>query len=186
MDIAFKPGACLKVTPYKHKKICVGDVVIFRAMEKKHYIVHRVAKIDSQGIRTRGDNNPDLDSRILHPEDIIGRVVSVKKKKKYMRVYGGGHGRIFAFIRRIKRPIKLKIFKALRPYYQIFSKSGICKPFPAHLIKTKVICFKRPNGIEMQLLWGPKVIGRRFPGKGKWRIRCPFRLFVDSSSLPNT
>jgi len=186
MNPTLKPGACLKVTQYKLKKICAGDVVIFRAMEGNHYVVHRVASVDSQGIRTRGDNNPDLDSRILHLEDIIGRVVLIKNKKKNIQVYGGGRGRIFAFALRVKRPIKLTLFRALRPYYQIFPKSIICRPFLTHWIKTKVICFKRPKGIEMQLLWGPQVIGRRLPGKTKWRIRCPFSLFVDSTSLPDT
>lgn len=185
MNPTLKPGACLNVISYMHKKICVGDVVVFRAMEGNHYIVHRVASIDPEGIRTRGDNNHNLDSRTLHPEDIIGRVVLVKKKKKDIVVYGGVRGRISAFASKVKLSMKIRLCQAVQPYYHSFAESITCRPFLSHWVKTKIICFQRPKGIEMQLLWGPQVIGRRLPGKSKWQIRCPFRLFVDSSSLPD-
>lgn len=44
--------------------------------------------------------------------------------------------------------------------------------------------WKRPQGTELQLVWGRRVIGRRHPGRVRWHIRRPFLLFVDKATLP--
>jgi len=52
-------------------------------------------------------------------------------------------------------------------------------------MKTRVISFAREEGVELQLVMGSRVIGRRPPGKTYWLIKRPFLLFIDDTSLPS-
>ena len=48
---------------------------------------------------------------------------------------------------------------------------------------TRVISFNRPEGIELKLFIGHRVIGWLLPGKKERHIRRPFRVFVDEGFL---
>jgi hypothetical protein len=49
----------------------------------------------------------------------------------------------------------------------------------------RIISLNRPEGAELQLLVGQRVIGRRPAGRRYWLIRRPFMSFVDEKSLPS-
>ena len=72
----------------------------------------------------------------------------------------------------------------LRPAYGWLIRTGVLRRFVPGGVKTRVLSFKRPQGRELQLLMGQRVIGRRLPGKDRWHIRRPFRLIVDEATLP--
>ena len=61
MNPTLKAGDGLTIIPYGNRKILVGDVVVFSRPEGNHNVVHRVVAADSEGIRTRGDNNINID-----------------------------------------------------------------------------------------------------------------------------
>jgi hypothetical protein len=52
------------------------------------------------------------------------------------------------------------------------------------ILKPRVLFFRRVEGMELQLVVGHRLIGRRLPGKEHWEIKRPFRLFVDEALLP--
>ena len=184
MNPTLKAGDGLIVVPYEDSKICIGDVVVFRSPDQDRYIVHRVISSNSQGIRTRGDNNNSVDLWLLQPKDIVGRVVSAQRKVKSIAIYGRTRGRLLALTLRARKHVKRKVFGILHPVYQFLSRIGFVRGLLSHLIRTQVLYFKRPNGIEMQLIMGRWVIGRYQPGRNQWLIRRPFRIFVDEKSLP--
>ncbi len=192
MHPLLRGGDGLKVIPYTDRRVCVGDVVVFRSPDPKmREVVHRVVSVDSQGIRTRGDNNNHLDSWILQPEDIIGRVVSAKRADRIFAVHGGFRGTIIARKIRVKKRIdriisgiRRILYKILHPVYRRLSQSGIFRNILPRQCKPRILCFKRPEGTEMQLLIHNRIIGRRCPGWEDWQIRRPFRLFIDEESLP--
>ncbi len=184
MNPTLKAGDGLFVVPYKDKKIRIGDVVVFRDPEGKYNIVHRVVAVDSRGVTTKGDNNINIDSWILLPDDIIGRVVTVQRKSKSLTIRGGAWGRIFAPILRTIKQVNLSVSRILHPAYHWFAGSGIFIKFNWFLPKIHVLSFNRPEGREFQLLMGNCAIGRCLPGKDQWQIARPFRLFVDETSLP--
>ncbi len=184
MNPTLRTGDSLRVIPYGNSRIRVGDVVVFLSSDYERYVVHRVVSIDSQGVWTKGDNSNNIDSRVLHSDDIIGRVVSVQRNSRSVNIRRGGWSRILAPAFWARTRIDLTISRILHPAYHYFAQSGIFRNVISRLLKTQIFCFKRPNGIEMQLLMGQWVIGRRLPEKDKWQIRRPFRLFVDESSLP--
>jgi len=181
-----KAGDYLEVIPYGDSRIRIGDVVVFRSPEKERYVVHRVISVSSAGVRTRGDNNNEIDPWVLGPDHITGRVISAQRRRRNIKIYGGAPGRILTPIRcRIKR-INLTISRILHPVYHWLARLGIFRKILTRRFRTQILCFQRPDGIEMQLLMGQWIIGRRLPGKVEWQIRRPFRLFVSEASLPRS
>jgi len=180
-----KAGDSLKIMPFDHNEVRVGDVIIFLRPNNEFYIAHRIVSVNASGVRTRGDNNHKIDPWVLHSEEIIGKVVSAQRgKKKLRKIYGGLHGKIFSIAFRLEVQAKIMIYKALSPAYPFLTRSITFRGLITHWMKIKVVYFKRPEGMEMQLLLGQKVIGKRLPWQERWHIRYPFKLLVDENSLP--
>ena len=184
MNPTLRVGDGMTVIPYGNSKIRVGDVVVFRSPEQDHYVVHRVISVDPQGVRTIGDNNNSVDPWVLSADDIVGRVVSARRRNRDVTIHGGTRGRLLLPVLQIVKRIKLTVFKIFRPAYNWLARSGAIRRVLSPLIRTQLLCFKRPNGVEIQLLMGQRIIARRLPGTARWQIRRPFRLFVDENSLP--
>ncbi len=183
MNPTLRAGDGMTVIPYGNSRPRVGDVVVFRSPERDQHIVHRVLSVDSQGIRTFGDNNGRVDPWILTPDDIVGRVVAARRKNKDITIHGGTRGKLmFPLLQNMKRA-KLTAFRMLHPPYHWLARSGIIKRAISPLIKTQYLYFKRPNGVEIQLLMWRRIVARRLPDR-TWQIRRPFRLLIDETLLP--
>ena len=184
MKPALKPGDQLQVIPYNRQQVSRGDVIVFVPPGGGSKIVHRVVLIDSEGIKTQGDNNYDLDQWILSPEQILGRVVSVQRGKRRRRVFGGLTGQLFHSLVRAINVCNSSVSAILRPSYNRLSKWGIFRRCMPAQMRPRVIFLKRAAGTELQLHLGRRVIGKWLPGHKGWHIRRPFRLFVDEETLP--
>jgi len=184
MNPTLKAGDGLNVVSYGNRKIRIGDVVVFPHPEGGHHVVHRVVAVGSQGVRTRGDNNINMDPWVLHSEDIVGRVESAQRKGRRLPIHSGATGVIIVFALWPVTKILVTVSRILHPVYHWFAGSGIFKRYMRFLPKTRVLSFNKAVGTELQLLMGNRVIGRRVPGSHKWQIVRPFRLFVDETSLP--
>ena len=184
MKPTLKRGDGLKVHPYGDREIRVGDVVVVCPPARAQHVVHRVISVGSHGIKTRGDNNNNIDDWVLCPEDIIGQVVCVNRKNRSKTIYGGLPGRIYVSGLRAVKQIDLTISRILHPVYLWLARSGIFRNLLPQQLKTQILCFRRANGIEMQLLLGRRVIGRRLPGQNQWHVYRPFKIFIDEATLP--
>jgi len=184
MAPTLKTGDALKVVPYTDSDVRVGDVVSFRSPSSGTLIVHRVASIEPRGLRTRGDNSLACDDWILQPNEILGHVVSIKRGKKRVTIFGGFPGRIYAMAIGTGKCIDTVIATMLRSAYRWFARTGIFRKLFSRWIRTRVSCFKCGDGVEMQLHLGRRIIGRRFPWQDQWYIQRPFKLFIDESTLP--
>jgi len=184
MNPTLKDGDGLHLIPYHGRKIRLGDVVVFLSPEKDRKITHRVISIYGQGIRTQGDNNNQVDSGILKPEHILGRVVYAQRRNRMIRVYGGVMGQLYALMIKEMHIIDSWISSLFRPIYYRLARSGIFKRWALIQERTRIISYVRPGGTERQLLLGRRVIGQLLPRKDRWQIRRPFRLFIDEESLP--
>jgi len=186
MNPTLKNGDALSVVPFEEGKMCVGDVVVFWVHEEKRHVAHRVVSLEARAVRTKGDNNNRIDSWILRPNDILGRVDSARRGDRFVCVHGGRRGIIYASLLRSVKGANLAISRTLRPAYNWLSKSGILGQFLPLRARLRIICFSKPSGVEMQLLMGRWMIGRRRPGVARWSIRRPFRLLIDDKLLPGT
>ena len=184
MNPSLKPGARLDVRAYHGEKIRRGDVIVFIPPGGDSKIVHRVISVNSDGIRTRGDNCNQEDDCVLWREHILGRVVAAQRGSRRRRIFGGPLGRLFALTVRVIHAVDVCLSPLLRATYNEFAGADILTRLVPAQMRPRVISLKRAAGEELQLLMGRRVIGRWLPGKSGWHIRRPFRLFVDEGSLP--
>jgi hypothetical protein len=174
----------VQVVPCNAQEIQRGDVIVFFSPVDGSKVIHRVVSLDSYGIRTQGDNCNQEDQWILSPNHILGRVVSTQRGSRRRRIFGGPLGQLFAATIRVIDAIDSSVSFLFRPVYNRLARVGIFRRLMPVQMKAKVISYHRPLGTELQLLMGRRVIGRWLPGMTRWRIRKPFRLFVDEESLP--
>lgn len=179
-----RPGDRVMIVPYKGQKIRRGDVIAFIPGEENRKIAHRIISIDSQGIKTKGDNNNRVDAWVLHPVHILGRVIYAQGRKGRRLVFGGLVGHLLALAVKVIRRLESSVSDLLRPCYDRMARTDVFSRWPFLQRKMRVVSFNRPAGRELYLLMGQRVIGRWLEGRGQWRIRRPFRLFVDETSLP--
>jgi len=196
----------LWVEPYGNRPVRAGDVVCYRLPEENVNIVHRVVSVgprspvsgrlldgrresgdgrSNEGIRTRGDNNPTDDPGVLQAGDIIGRVVAAQRGPRLRPIPGGHTGRMIAWSVRLRRPILRVVTGVASGAYQGLVRSG---PFDFLLpggLTPRLVCFNRREVATLKLLMGRRTVGRYDYHLNQWRIRRPFRLFVDEHSLPN-
>jgi hypothetical protein len=160
-------------SPYGGKDIKPGDVVVINAPAGKT-VIHRVVSASENGITTMGDNTSSLDSWILKPEQIEGKVVYAIRDTKQFAVHGGLMGRICVEPIRFSNRIARFLCNAARPNVAFPASGSIEKLITPRL---KILMFQKPGGIELQLVCWKYAIGKRKSGE-RWRIRMPFRLFL--------
>lgn len=74
----------------EERSFSVGDIVGFRWMGKG--IVHRIKKMDSAKIFTKGDNCSGMDSAFITKADIYGKLINVKRGGKRHAIQNGFWG----------------------------------------------------------------------------------------------
>ncbi len=184
MNPTLKPGVRLYVSSYRGQKIRKGDVIVFIPPGGDSKIVHRVTSVNSDGVRTRGDNRNHEDDWVLKQESILGRVVAAQKNNKRRRIFGGPLGRLFAVTVRVIHAMDSPVSHLLRPAYNELAKVSIFTRLLPAQMRPRVISLNRAAGEELQVLMGRRVIGRLLPGMTRWHIKRPFRLLVDEEALP--
>jgi len=184
MNPTLRAGDEIWIMPYEGKKVRRGDVVVFTPPEEDSKIVHRVAAFDSQGIKTKGDNNSGVDEYLLSSNHLLGKVVYARRGSKMQKIYGGTAGRAIAAAMRTIKTLRNSLFILLRPAYRCLMRSGVFKGWIPYWTKTRIVTFRRLEGTELQLMVGRYMIGRLLPGRIRWHIRRPFRMFLDETTLP--
>lgn len=182
MNPYLKAGDKVYVLPCPSKAIRKGDVVVFRRPDTGQRVTHRIIRIGSTGLRTRGDHNSECDPWMVYPDHLIGRLVWVQRGKRFCKVRGGWvgfcrgqmlHGYAFA---------KLQMKSAFRPIYRSLCKCGFFKSSLNPCLRT--VSYAKSEGTEIHLFWRSWWIGRRPAGTDQWCIRFPFKLFIDNGHLP--
>jgi signal peptidase I len=184
MKPIFRDGDGLTVEPYGGRKRRVGDIVVFKDPETNQKIIHRIVSIRKEGIRTQGDHSAVADPWILEPGEIIGKVVSAWRGNRKVRVINGlaGHIHTLAFRTCIKMDKLVSSF--LHPSYRWLSRNRLVRRLMGGNSKFRILPLQMPDGVEYQLLFRNRPIGRRRPGSSTWEIKRPYRLLIDESTLP--
>jgi signal peptidase I len=183
MNPTFREPELLEVEPYEDKPVRCGDVIYFTSPDKRTPVVHRVIQITPEGILTRGDNNPLLDSYCLSSDQITGKVVSALRGEMKHKVWGGKAGRLIGSGMYGLRWLDRKISTHLHPLYTWLSQQDhFARILPAGL-RPRILCFKQNGADHIFLFWGNFQIGQYDEKKGEWMIQRPFRLFVSPQIL---
>ncbi len=181
-----RKGDILRVVPFRDKEISVGNVIVYRSPCSSSLVVHRVVSVDEGLVQTKGDNARFSDNMLLEKKDIIGYVLSVRRGKRSIALFNGFPGRVYGLLLGTGKHIGVFLSDLLRPAYSWLAQTGILRNLFSRFFHIKVSGFKCKDGLELQLRWGRRLIGRRFPGKGQWHIRAPFKVIVDEGNLPRT
>jgi signal peptidase I len=184
MHPTLEVGDGLQVLPYHGRQIRCGDVVVFPHPSKQSLVVHRVVRVDGQGIRTRGDNSPADDPWVLAADRILGQVSNVRRRGRQVALAAGPQGRLAGAVSRFRNQVRRAVSVGLRPAYGYFSRRRLSGRWPALRCSVRIVQFNRPQGVERQLFLGRYRVGRLAPGATQWQIRPPFRLLIDVRSLP--
>lgn len=179
----------LEVEPYDRRRVRPGDVVCFKSPENAETTVRRVVSVEGRGardeglgdvIRTRGDNNRHNDPWLLRSGDIDGQVVAARRESRWRQINGGLHGQAVACL--MKSLVPLRTFS-----HRLRDLAVGVGPFPKVLpwhLQPRAVEFIGRRRLNLKLLSGDRQIGRYDGFSQDWRIRRPFRVFVDPSRLP--
>ncbi len=170
----------LEIVPYGKWPVRVGDVILFLPPEEDQLVVHRIVRVTSKGICSRGDNSTSNDPWLLQPADISGRVVAVWRAQKRRRITGGWAGWLGVYLIRWQCLLVQRFFfPLLRPIYHFLVHRGIMHRLLPSRFRARIVIFQANGNSHLRLLLGRHVIGWYDAEQIQWYIQCPFRLFVD-------
>ncbi len=174
--------------PISSKDIEIGDVVIFKAVcNEERLVIHRVIdkKLNNYYI-TKGDNNKIPDKNPIHINRMVGFITGGYRGSKVLRISTGQTGMFFhhlAQLRMIILPLLQKIFFTL---YYFIADMGFFSQLLSPFMQQRLVVVKTPEGHDLQLYYGKHLAGWRTERERGWTIRIPFRLFINTSILPDS
>ena len=184
MNPTFFEPEMLTVVPYREKEPKKGDIICYRVDQKDENIVHRIIAIGNSGIKTRGDNSTCADDYIVDKEAVIGMVVSSRKYDEIRPVYGGRAGVLAMYLRRGYRTTDRFLTKILQKSYFYLAASGIFRKLKPNNMVFKVAVFERYRTKYPKLILNGRTVGTYDFRKMAWKVKRPYRLFVDEQNLP--
>ena len=189
MDPTLAETDLLEVEPYGRRRVRPGDVVCFKSPENAEMSVRRAVSVGGRGlaedgIRTRGDSNRHPDPWLLRVKDVAGRVVAARRGSRRRPISGGLRGRAAAALLSGVRPFRT--FGRRMPdcrYGPVVKAGYLAGILPRHL-RPRLVEFNGRHWVDLKLVFGERRIGHYDCRLQAWRIRRPFRLFVDLRKLP--
>lgn len=175
----------LEVVPYGGKPIRRGDVVYYLPPTGVAKVIHRVVRVTANGIYTRGDDNCSDDPYLLKPSDVIGQVTAAWRHSRRRKIDGGVIG-IWSGYRALLCVWLNKIFsRMLHGIYHGLAASGLLRRILPASLQPRVFEFKQGYQPSiLKLMIKGQVIGRYNSWQKIWEIERPWRLIIDTSTLP--
>lgn len=178
----FQEGDLLVLEKVDFNRIRVGDCIAHQSSSGKQ-AVHRVAA--QQGsLVTRGDAMPCIDSAMVKPEQVAGRVVEYYRFGRRRKIYRGFFGRIAGLFYRYAGRIDPQ--RAARGGWL----ARRIRSFSMAILKT-IRCQGRPESLKLQgagevRVWslGGRVIGQQDRNSGQWQIAWPWKIFFAIGEEP--
>jgi signal peptidase I len=184
MNPTLREPEILEIMPYGNHLLRVGDVVFFRSPGRHQAVVHRIVRLTSEGVVTRGDNNPRDDDYVLQPQDIHGRVVAAWQGRKNRAVAGGRRGRLIVRWLPWKRLLDRNLSYLLHSFYQALCPWRFLTTLLPAGLRPRIVVFQNKEIGRPCILLGGRIIGRYDDRRQQWQIYRPFRLIVDVHRLP--
>lgn len=163
--------------------VSIGDIIVYPHPNKPFDVVHRIINKLTGGVITRGDNNNKIDPYIITYDNIIGKVISVKRKDQTIILLSGKKGLLlhkYLIIRMftlpyIRRPIGFTT--------RLIEKNKIFN-FCDFLFQVDVVSIKSGNNKKYILRHKNKVIGiKSEKTDNQWQIKFPYKLFIKKDKI---
>ncbi len=183
MNPTLNTSDLLEVLPYTTQLPRPGDVIAFKEGKGDEYIIHRVIKANKRRIQTRGDNNSLLDPFWIQQDQLVGKVIGHWHGQNMKKVWGGRAGMLWSVVCHSLRQIDRRISPWLHRFYLSLSESGLFSRWLPERFHPRLLHFRGEYEWEYKLLIGKHIIGWYDRSFKVWRIRRPFRLFIDERRL---
>lgn len=183
MNPTLQESDLLEVKPSGTERVRPGDVVCFKSPETGKTVVHRVVAAGPDGIRTRGDNNAEVDTEVLQAGDIIGRVKAAQRGDQRWVVHGGWRGPFVLRCARLGRDIRRHAGPLPHTLYGFVAGLGPLDRLLPVSLRPRLVRFDARHRVFLKLLSGRRTVGQYDDRLRRWCIRRPFRLFVDEQTL---
>ncbi|HJO93527.1 MAG TPA: signal peptidase I [Victivallales bacterium] len=179
-----KSGDGLVIYDYiSQKEMKVGDIILYPHPEKPFDVVHRIIKKLDSGVITRGDNNNKIDPYVIKYEDVIGKVISAKRKSTTIQMKSGRIGYILHRLLIYKKFSKPYIISPLSFVSCKITESKIFN-FAHNFFNVQIISIKRNNLESYILKYKNKPIGQKSESTdNEWQIKFPYKLFINKNKL---
>ncbi len=174
----------LDVFPYNGTKPAVGDIICFTSPGDEKNVVHRIIRISGSGIQTQGDNNPSPDPAPVQEDQIIGRVIGVRRGRHYRKIACGTFGRFTRWRRCIRKSVRTKADAIIRLGKPALVLTREIARFLLPRWKPRLVLFSSRKTRTLRLYFGSSVAGEFNTKRGTWTIRFPFQMLVDKTALP--
>ncbi len=171
------------ITPVTGQGVRVGDVIVYSHQCNCKKVVHRVVSVKPDGIQTKGDSLIHVDNWVTNPDAVVGRVELAQRGNRQRHIHGGKAGQFVGLTGYAYAELRGFVRRPIWQVYRLLSWSGIFRVLVPGRMKPRILTFSKPGGVEMQLLMGRWTVGTRPPGRKSWKIKPPFRLFIDESAL---
>jgi hypothetical protein len=186
MNPTFRDLDVIEFVPITNEKLRIGDIiVIMRETDPGQRIIHRIVAISTEGIRTRGDNNKEIDHWILKKHEIEGRVIKVLRKGREIPLHLGYAGYLEFLLHTMRNRIVASCIRVLQYPYRRCSHSTFFSKTFSKVIHYRIVTFSGSDRYEAFLYFGPFCAGYRKKGQDIWEIRPPFGLLIHPSHLPS-
>lgn len=186
MKGTFQTGDVLILTPVSFQKILVGDIIVFNSsyFASCNEVVHRVVRITSDGLFTRGDSARHEDPSPITNNDLIGKVTKKVCGNHILPVSGGLRGQIRGVILSYYWVlIRALIQFAIAPYYAL-KCSGLARIFCRPRVTFNLI--RNPERSFIQLICRNAVVGRIMLDTCTIEIKKPWDLVIREKDLLTT
>jgi len=182
MKGTFKPGDRLSIEKIPFGQIRKGDLIIFRKTlnDQAEFVVHRVKRITSKGLVTRGDNCHFNDKTKVTEHGIVGRVTGYDRNAKKFSAGNGLRGRLRAIRLHFQLHLRRLARLMLRKPYRALKRSGIVSRIWEPAISG--ILFQTPNGPLIKYINRDRVVANHWIEQNTWQCRRPYDLIVFKNS----
>ena len=164
-------------------EVKIGDIIIYPHTEKPFDVVHRIIKIEPDGVITRGDNNNKIDPYLVKYEDIIGKVLSAKREFRSIQMLSGKRGYYFHRLLIIKKFTLPYITRPMSFVSNQLTKFKIFN-FCHSLFNIEVVHVSRGDNHTYILRHNNKPIGSKsLETDNQWKIKFPYKLFINKDKI---
>ena len=175
----FLPGDGLVIAAVGFAEVRCGDVVVFRARngaEESRDVVHRVIKLVSEGLFTRGDSNHFEDAEPVTAENLVGVVTQAQRGKSLLPVAGGWRGAWWARVRRLRGLVRWVLGRLARKPYHALRASGLVRRVWRPVVRVLVVRYD--HGPMAKVLVGGRTVASLNLTTGRFVCRKPYDLVL--------
>ena len=161
-----------------------GDIIVFKDPKgSDKNIIHRIIRKCDDGYITQGDNNKTPDDHIVRHDNILGKALTRRRGNKSFPLSSGFEGLVHHRLLKTKKSFLLYFGNTVSIISHSIEESRIFNIFNC-FIRIDIITIKKGNSCSELVLHNNKLLGKKCMQSGKWKIKFPYKFFVNKNKLP--